>query len=216
MQKGCPPPKVFASCCTYKRNSEAAWRAYMPLRPKNNKQVFCVRFEFNKVRLRKLIDEAIESNYSGQFCFYEGKIEYKNNFFFSRVIDKYDRNNGQLVLEHKEYFPEVFELSHYLRLLLLKRKSFEYEKELRFFLVPQTAPTYTSMPFVILGLLSAVNSITINGTMSEAQQNAFKKLVQKSDPSFNVDLNIIFNYDIYTDGFNYRNKVKISDNNYRK
>ena len=210
----CPPSKTYASCCTYKRNSEAAWKAYLPIRPKSLKQSYCVRFEFNKVRLRKLIDEAIKSKHGGQYKFYEGKIEYKDNGFFSRVVNKHSPKDGTLVPEHVEYFPSSFGLSQYLRLLLLKRNGFDYEREVRLFLVPQAPQIDTAIAFVIPELLSAVDSITINGIMTDKQQEDFKGVILAADPAFDTNKKLIFNYNIYTEGFDYRKQVKIYDNIY--
>ena len=39
---------------------------------------------------------------------------------------------------HNEYFPNKMTRENYLSLMLLKRKSFEYENEIRFFLVKDT------------------------------------------------------------------------------
>ena len=83
-------------------------------------------FEVQRVAFRKIVSQWL-SQYQYGDC-YEGMVNYNLSNYLLNMLH----------LRGKPYHSEVFSdfsLGSYLSLLLLKRKAFEYEKELRFMLV---------------------------------------------------------------------------------
>lgn len=118
-------PAVLACCFTTNPINEAQIRTYCH-HNETGKASKCVMFEIQRTALRSCIDNWLK-NHSQYEC-YEGMANYSLS----------NSELNKLHISGQRYHREVFagfDLSHYLSLLLLKRKAFSYEGELRFMLV---------------------------------------------------------------------------------
>ncbi len=130
-QDNCPP-QLFATCITGEKANEAAWKVYANGQGLGSK---CVQIKINMTKLREILSGKIEKiidNNSEEVdgTFYEGKVYYD----FSN-----DEINSLHTLSspyNKTFFSNFCNES-FLKLLLIKRKAYEYEKEIRLFFVPK-------------------------------------------------------------------------------
>lgn len=123
-------PFLYACCFSSKRENEAAWILYS-----HNKKGLasrCVEFCLNRNKLREELAKNIENGMS----LYIGTVKYENKEIIDNLHqpcigdDNHDNNN------YHKYF-DNFTLQSYLNLLLLKRPTFEHEKEVRIFIIPK-------------------------------------------------------------------------------
>lgn len=115
-------PNIFCMCLTENsaQNEAASWKIYQ-----NGTNEKMIKVKFNVVKmLRKLDEFCIKERWS----IYIGKIDY--SFSSDQIKGLY------LGEKSKKYFPQDFSDEHYFKLLLLKRKAFKFEQEVRMFLVP--------------------------------------------------------------------------------
>lgn len=118
---------LYACCLTSRSNCEASWRIYTDDYVANP----CVQFKIYIGQFRKFLEKFSKDI---KVSVYEGRVEYGVSDYEIRHL--YQKNNRLYPL-----FFERFDLEKYLNLMLLKRKYFEYEDEIRFFL---TASNCTS------------------------------------------------------------------------
>lgn len=135
-------PFLYAYCLTYSVESEAAWKIYSY--QKQGIGAHCVelkikRNEFREHLLKHLNDCKV----------FAGCVDYKDandikNLHYRNTIEDGAPVPSEL---YKTYF-ESFNLYKYLNLMLLKRKAFEHEKEVRFFIIPNDADTLSKSRYV--------------------------------------------------------------------
>lgn len=114
-------PIVYAACVTNKQLSEASWITYQ-----YGSNEGCVKFSIDFLELLMQIEIwASEHNYT----FYIGKA-YNRTWKELKNVGKKDEN-----CLYKIVFKGSSLLEDSLRLLLLKRDGFDYEREIRLFLV---------------------------------------------------------------------------------
>lgn len=101
-------------------NEDACWRVYAGANSKT------VRLSIEKDILLKLLDDYSDSE---GYEVYIGKVNY---LYEKKDIKGLHNPSSRL---YNEYFPATMKVEHYLSLMLLKRKSFDYENEVRIFLV---------------------------------------------------------------------------------
>ena len=101
-------------------NEDACWRVYSDVNDK------AVRISIEQDVLLELLEEYASKN---DFEVYIGKANYS---FLRQDIKSLHMKTS---LKHPEYFPAKMNREHYLSLMLLKRKAFSYENEVRIFLV---------------------------------------------------------------------------------
>lgn len=120
--RGYKTEEIACMCLSEKSstNEDASWRVYAD---SNNK---CVRLSVEQDALLKLLDDYASKN---GFTVYIGKVNYS---FEKRTIKNLWNCS---IMESREYFPEKMKREHYLSIMLLKRKAFQYENEVRVFLV---------------------------------------------------------------------------------
>ena len=101
-------------------NEDASWRVYSESNDK------AVRISIEQTVLLDLLEEYALKN---GFEVYIGKVNYS--------FEKRDIKNLHIIStpNHSVYFPNKMTREHYLSLMLLKRKAFQYENEVRIFLV---------------------------------------------------------------------------------
>ena len=104
-------------------NEDASWRTYAG---SNNKTV---RLSIDKKALFDLLDNYANNN---GCSFYFGRANY--SFEKKEIKDLYLKKSKH----HQEFFPQKMKREHYLSVMLLKRKAFSYENEVRIFLVKDT------------------------------------------------------------------------------
>lgn len=100
-------------------NEAACWRVF-----KNNDRV--LRLSFNKLQILSVIDAWADANDA--------------NVYLGKAIYEYNQNEILKACEptsplFKTFCPYPMERMHYLSLMLLKRKAFSFENELRIFIV---------------------------------------------------------------------------------
>lgn len=117
-------PNIFCMCLTENLNQHeaAAWKMYQD--GTNDKMI---KVYFNVTKMLEQLDEFCRKN---EWSIYIGKINYDLS---SREIQTLSMKTNPY---YEQYFPENFSNEDYLNLLLLKRKAFEFEQEVRMFLIP--------------------------------------------------------------------------------
>lgn len=101
-------------------NEDACWRVYAGTNSKT------VRVSIEKEILLQLLDDYSDSE---DYEVYIGKV----NYDFEKKDIKGLHNTSSPY--YNGYFPATMEVEHYLSLMLLKRSAFNYENEVRIFLV---------------------------------------------------------------------------------
>lgn len=101
-------------------NEDACWRVYSESNDKT------VRISIEQSVLLDLLENFAAKN---GYEVYIGKVNY--------LFEKQDIKNLHVISNpnHAAYFPDKMTREHYLSLMLLKRKAFQYENEVRIFLV---------------------------------------------------------------------------------
>lgn len=120
--KGYNTEQIACMCVSEKSstNEDACWRVYAGSSKKT------VRLSIDKHKLLLLLDEYAGSN---GYRVYIGRVNYL--FEKKEIIGLHSPKSKY----YNVYFPDVMQREHYLSLMLLKRKAFSYENEVRFFLV---------------------------------------------------------------------------------
>lgn len=106
-------------------NEDASWRVYAGASNKS------VRVSFEQKILMNLLDDFADKN---GYEVYIGKVDYS---YDKKQIQTIHQKNSLL---YGKYCPAKMTREHYLSLMLLKRKAFQYENEVRIFLVKNKIP----------------------------------------------------------------------------
>lgn len=127
------PKKLYALCTTLKRDSEAAWKMYLP---KNGEPL--VQLKINRMKWLEHLNKFAANRYR----IYEGSVNYDLKESHISILHKptYQRlDKGVLkshtVTGHDDIFNN-FDMDSFMSLLLLKRDAYKYEDEVRYFIVP--------------------------------------------------------------------------------
>lgn len=123
-------PELFATCFTKEKDCEASWKVYAGSGTK------CVQLEIDVEALRYQLESSAQkgNNDRGVMCkVYEGQVSYKLSE--KEILGLYKKESP-----FYKYFFTPFNLQHFIALLLYKRPAFEYEKEIRFFMVTGDDP----------------------------------------------------------------------------
>ena len=124
-------PFLYACCFSSKKENEAAWILYSHNRTGLASR--CVEFTINKFKLREQLVKNLKD-----CSIYIGSVEYKNKEIIDNLHLPILKDKENKVNEDYQYFFNYFTFEHYLELLLLKRTTFEHEKEIRIFLIPDS------------------------------------------------------------------------------
>lgn len=134
--KGFKPHRIHCTCFTQQVSNEAAWRMYSSKDTGIASRT--IRFEFRRSTLLQALDSGLRS----------GKI-YLGNALYDYTSQKIDGLHLQKSPLYQKYFSD-FSLEKFLSLLLIKRKAFEYEQEVRMFLVDEnTGDIWNEMGFEV-------------------------------------------------------------------
>ena len=123
--EGFKPHRIYCTCFTQKCSNEAAWRMYSSKNTGIASRT--IRFEFRRSALLQALDRGLSSG-----RIYLGNASYD---YTSKQIDGLHLKKSPL---YQKYF-DSFSLDKFLNLLLIKRKAFEYEQEVRMFLIEEDA-----------------------------------------------------------------------------
>ena len=125
LPKGYKTEDIACMCVSEKSstNEDACWRVYAGT---NNKTV---RISLEQDKLLQLLDNYATNN---GYEVYIGRVNYA---FEKQEIKKLCNHSSK---HYTMFFPKTMSREHYLSLMLLKRKSFLYENEVRIFLVKDT------------------------------------------------------------------------------
>lgn len=145
-------PRLFACCFTTAKTSEAAWKTYSY--NKSGRGAECVQFKINVKKLRTVLNTYASTRYE----VYEGPVLYKEDYEISNLHFK--TINGNTNVAYQACF-HGFSRMKYLALLLLKRNAFEYEKEVRYFLVPKDQNALTGKHYVPIKFADIVEGVKI-------------------------------------------------------
>lgn len=114
-------PQLFATCVTREKNSEAAWKVYSH---GQSLGMHCLQLELDIAKLRSEIRKS-------GLSYEERPVTYKNEGY---IIGLHKKRNPKS--DYKKYFAP-FSKASFLDLLALKREAYEYEQEVRLFVIRQ-------------------------------------------------------------------------------
>ena len=117
------PSVTYATCLTDKISNEAAWKMYRD--EGGGLKNRSVRFDIRRSEMLRYMDSEIRD---AKVVF--GKVNYG---YTTNKINKIHKPESRA--QYEKYFSDFTEDS-FLKLLLIKRKAFEYESEVRMFIVP--------------------------------------------------------------------------------
>jgi hypothetical protein len=174
-----PPEKVYSTCVTKNKTSEAAWKIYSY--DAKGLASRCVQIKFSRAQfLSDLNDFSIKNNYR----FFEGVVNYD---YYISLIDNLHKHGEK---GHDEYFTDFSE-SKYLNLLLIKRQAFEYEGEIRYFLIPNK-PFTADRIFIPFNCVKSILEILVDRNCSDFEMELI------TDTCKNAGLKIIpQKFDLY-------------------
>ena len=126
-------PHLYACCFSSVKKSYAAWKVFADNTKKE--EGLCVKILIDRKKFSKQLCKFESRSYK----VYEGLVDY--SLSDEAILHLHERNwaNGNPNFYHDIFFNKKFELATYLSLLLIKRDIFDYEEELRYFLIP-TSP----------------------------------------------------------------------------
>lgn len=142
---------IFGQCWTSQQESDAMWRIYSP--DKNN---YAVRI---KTTIGKLMDAAFVSPQAIPTVFV-GEVSYVDNVDITRILSEYVQDGLQLQSSTREF----------AQLLLLKRKEFEHEKEIRLIISEDTSFSSDHVELPIDPLLF-IDEITLDSRLVPGSAN---------------------------------------------
>lgn len=160
--------RVFATCLTKSKNSEAAWKVYVG---NEGLQTHCVQLEIDVTEFRK-------------------QLESSGNLVIERTVKYYDEKDimGLHMPSsnyHKEFF-EQFDFSSFINLLSIKRNAYSYENEIRFFIVEpdikeRGRSNNPSSLNVSINWEKIIKSIRIDEHCSDAELIALRSICWRRD-----------------------------------
>ncbi len=116
------PRQLFCTCFTSKISNEAAWKMYRA--DGGGIAARTIRFDFQRSVLLKSLDKLSDTR------FYLGCVNYA---YTTKQIDELHKKTNP---EYDHFFTN-FSDEKFMDLLLIKRKAFEYESEIRLFMIPR-------------------------------------------------------------------------------
>ena len=184
------PKQCFCTCLTHKISSEAAWKMY-----RNNNGGLAdrsIRFEFN----RKTLFKALEDNISIEKIYF-GNVNYE--YTTKEISELHHLRNP----EYDKYFSQIDD-EKFLHLLLIKRKAFNYESEMRLFILPEHREEIylddadlrvfhrLKLQFSKEQLESMIKSISIDPSCSDIECDMIKTKIQALFPNIQCSQNGLY------------------------
>lgn len=186
-QIGFAPKQCYCTCLTHNISSEAAWKMY-----RSNDGGLAdrtIRFEFN----RKALFQALENNKS-RAKIYFGNVNYE---YTTEEINKLHISSGP---NYNKYFSDMNE-EKFLHLLLIKRKAFKYESEIRLFVLPEHREhiyTHEGMQVIMHinfckeQLEKMIKSISIDPSCSDIECDMIKTRIGQLFPNIKCEKNGLY------------------------
>ena len=179
------PCHLFCTCVTENGASEAAWNAYA----KHNNGIASrtVRFEFNRHKFLQLLEQKI-----GNARLYIGNVNYSyTTSQINNIHLKHLKNNvsSNVQTKYYEYFGNPCNDDTFLRLMLIKRKHFNYEKETRLFIIKEdekgagykldpTSHDNIKIKFTKDELMEVITSVSIDPSCTESEAAIIIKVLK--------------------------------------
>ena len=148
--------RVFCICFTQTPRSEAYWSVY-------SRKEIGIQLRINREELLKELDEFSKDNEN--FKVYIGKVEYMKAIDIKKPLSQIPMVDKPININRSDFKA---------RLLLLKRKDFEYENEIRVIVVKQKATLEEGIKLPIKELTQLVNQITIDPSVAKYTTEALK------------------------------------------
>ncbi len=165
VEKGIFNKELFAYCVTRNRRSEPAWRMYV-----KQQRGTCVKFSICVGQFRRYLDIYAQRHNAQLF---EGEVSYS-------LTD--DELNGLHCVSSKYYttFFSDFGEKEYLNLLLLKRKAFKYESEIRYFLKGGDLDNSTGYIEIEVPWSLCLDKVFLDGNSSEDSRREMEKALKEN------------------------------------
>ena len=218
-------PFLYATCLSTKQENEAAWVLYAHNR--KGLAARCVEFKLNiKSLLDQITKHVIDSYYSeNRMSLYFGNVTYLTKFDIDNLHKKYVPCKPTNDNYHK-YF-DNFSLKCYLNLLLLKRVTFEHEKEFRIFIIPEDKlpktrkigsedyirdgktgkDVYPQSTFVHIDWTEIISEVRYDKNSTSYEYALLENAIKKINPSIPIK-----EYDPYEDESMSKSPLNISTN----
>ena len=184
-------PRLFAFCATIEKESEPGWKMYSSCQP-------AVEIKINRKKWLKALSAVAKQQ---AIKIYEGQVNYDIKPSHIQILHKatYQKKGTAIpypVTGHDELF-RPFDLDSYLSLLLIKRKAFDYEKEMRYLAIPEVAPQ-DQFIFFDIAWAEIIEEIRVSTSISlEAYYDLQELLKQKG-----ISPDILSGFDIHKDYHN--------------
>ena len=172
------PRQLFCTCFTSRISNEAAWKMYSA----NGGGIASktIRLDFNRSILLRCLDKFNDTK------FYLGCANY--SYTTKEINELHKKKNPKYNLFFKDFSDEKF-----MELLLIKRKAFEYESEIRLFMVPQEREEIFTVPgidvhnvcsvvFSKATMSKMIEKINIDPSCSIIEYEMIKSLTMKIFP----------------------------------
>ena len=153
--------RVFCTCFTNNAASEASWNAY-------SKDEICIQLTFYRTELIKVFEQYINANPHNQMYF--DKVEYMQSKNINKALSSIPFNPQ---ISHGK---SIQSMEFKARLLLLKRRAFEYEQEYRAIIVKPKATKERGINVDIHDIHDLISSITIGPKVREDTFNMLKSI----------------------------------------
>lgn len=150
--------RVFCMCITFKATSEASWKAY-------SDGDIAVKLEFRASEYVKIID-----NLPGMDSVFFGKVDYQQACKIRLPLKK--------ICFSDKSKPSINSKIFKAKLLLLKRKAFEYECEFRAIVVKKKKSSVAGIYVDIPNLQNLIKSITIGPTVGDKEYGMIKEYLK--------------------------------------
>mgnify|MGYP003503459218 FL=1 len=169
-------PKIFASCFTNKATNEAAWVMYSYF--KNGLASKSIRLEFNPTPFYDMLNQFGLNNNARIVV---SRVNYKLSEQTIKALHK------KSCTKHQIYFAN-FDIDKFINLMLIKRKAFDYEKEIRIFIIPsddaldkvdQKKDYHIPITWDNTILTDLVKSITISPNCTPLEREMIEKKIEE-------------------------------------
>ena len=182
------PKQLFCTCFTSKISNEAAWKMYRADEGGIASRTIC--FDFQRSILLRALDQLENEK------FYLGCANY--NYTTKQIDGFHKRTNSEYDHLFKDFSDEKF-----MNLLLIKRKAFEYESEVRLFMVPKDRASIFSISginvkhirsivFEQKDLKDMIKQINIDPSCSKIEYEMIKSLIMKILPGISCIKNGLY------------------------
>lgn len=169
------PKKLVACCLAQNKACEAAWNQYTY--EGKGLSSLCVQFVMNRKELQGELDKyAVKEDMK----VYEGLVDYSHDDF---TIENIKSKKNAL---HDVFFKD-FSLVKYLNILLLKRKLFYYESEVRLFLINNDQTHHVDTRDVPINWGKVLKKILLTSKASKWEEKLFTDYVHSKYPGIPIE-----------------------------